>query len=270
MASKRQIEQYYDKGYFIADDAVEPDTLEALTAALRRAADKVRSGEVVADADQISTGGDGKEPDVIMGLMAPEFGEPIFAEYLASEPVERYVYPFLGEELRLGWVSAFVIQDRGYECGWHRDIGAEERDGSYEVEMEILGRYRKNLLKWHMALVDDPCLWIVPGSQQRYRTDHERDVLINKQTDDIPGAQQIKLKKGQTVFWNGNTIHRGRMPEGMKERLTVTGALVKHQQGDPPEALDTRFRWRLADNVQESLPSKIKIYYDRWRELQEV
>ena len=59
-----------------------------------------------------------------------------------------------GEELRLGWVTVFAIQGDAYQCGWHRDFGAEERDGSYEVEMEILGRYRKNLLKWHTTLVD--------------------------------------------------------------------------------------------------------------------
>ena len=45
MASKTQIAQYKDQGYFIADDAVVPEMLPALTAATRRAADKVRSGE---------------------------------------------------------------------------------------------------------------------------------------------------------------------------------------------------------------------------------
>ena len=179
MASKEQIQQYNEQGYFIADDAVASEMLPTLTEATRRAADKVRSGEVVDNTDQIGTGGEGKKPIVIFGVMAPEFNEPIFAEYLASEPVERYVHSLLGKNLRLGWVTVFAIQGSGYQCGWHRDFGAEERDGSYEVEMEILGRYRKNLLKWHTALVDDPCLWIVPGSQRRYRTDHEREVLIS-------------------------------------------------------------------------------------------
>ena len=271
MASKEQIEQYKDQGYFIADDAVAPEMLPILTEATRRVADKVRSGEVVDNTDQIGTSGDGKNPVVIMGVMAPEFGEPIFAEYLDSEPVKRHVRSFLGEELRLGWVTVFAIQGSGYQCGWHRDFGAEERDGNYEVEMEILSRYRKNLLKWHTALVDDPCLWIVPGSQRRYRTDHEREVLIsNKGVGDIPGAKQIKLKRGQTIFWNGNTIHRGAMPAGMEERLTLCGCLVKHQENDPPETLDERFRWCLADNVRDTLPEQIQLYYDRWKQLQIV
>ena len=271
MASKAQIVQYEDQGYFITDDAVAPEMLPTLTEATRRVADKVRSGEVVDNTNQIGTDGDGKKPIVIFGVMAPEFNEPIFAEYLASEQVERYVRPFLGEELRLGWVTVFAIKDSGYQCGWHRDFGAEERDGSAEVEMEILSRYRKNLLKWHTALVDDPCLWIVPGSQRRYRTEQEREVLIsNRGVGDIPGAKQIKLKRGQTIFWNGNTIHRGVMPTEMEERLTLSGCLVKHQADDLPETLDERFRWRLADNVRETLPEKIQLYYDRWKRLQIV
>ncbi len=271
MASKEQIQQYNVQGYFIANDAVSPDMLPLLTEATRRARDKVHSGAIVDNTDRIGTGGEGKNPVVIMGVMAPEFSEPIFAEYLTSEPVERYVHSLLGKDLRLGWVTIFAIKGSGYQCGWHRDFGAEERDGSYEVEMEILSRYRKNLLKWHTALVDDPCLWIVPGSQCRYRTNHEREVLINnKGIGDIPGAKQIKLKRGQTIFWNGNTIHRGVMPAGMEEHLTLCGCLVKHQVDDPPEVLDERFRWRLADNVRDALPEKIQTYYDHWKQLQIV
>ena len=144
------------------------------------------------------------QPTFIMGLIAPEFGEPILADYLSCEPVLRHVRPFLGDELRLGWVALCAIKDRGYECRWHRDFGKQERDGSYEVEMQILKHYRKNLLKWHLALVDDPCLWIVPGSQQRYRTEQERQSLLSMQTHrDIPGMLRIKLKRGQTVSGTG-------------------------------------------------------------------
>ena len=58
-----------------------------------------------------------------------------------------------------------------------------QKDGSHEVEMEILGRHRKHFVKWHMALVEDPCLWIVPGSHRRYRTDLERERTSTWSTD---------------------------------------------------------------------------------------
>ena len=63
MASEEQIQQYNEQGYFIADDAVAPGMLPTLTEATRRAADKVRAGEVVDNTDQIGTGGEGKNPN---------------------------------------------------------------------------------------------------------------------------------------------------------------------------------------------------------------
>lgn len=271
MAFEQQIAQYYEQGYFIADDAVEPEMLAALEPAARRAAAKVRSGEVVVDMERIGTGGPGDDTRDLLGLIAPEFGEPVFAEYLGSKPIETYMQAMLGPELRLGWIAIFVIPGpEDYDTGWHRDFGHEERDGSEEVEMEILGRHRKNVVKWHMALVDDACLWLVPGSHRRYRTAQEREALINERFMDLPDAQQIVLQRGQTVFWNGNTIHRGMMAAGTPERLAMMGALAKHQDDDPMEEVEVRYRWRLADNIRDGLPAKTQLYYDRWRQLQQV
>jgi hypothetical protein len=91
MATKEQLEQYYDLGYFIADDAVDSQMLAALEPASLRAVDKVRSGEVVAGQDSIGTGGPGDDKFDILGLIDPEFNEPVFAEYLSSEPLLRHV-----------------------------------------------------------------------------------------------------------------------------------------------------------------------------------
>jgi len=267
MASQEQIDQYHDQGYFIADDAVEPDMLEELTAAAQRAAAKVRSGEVVDDENGIRIGGKGAEPDFVSGLMAPEFGEPVFAQYLGSDPVDRYLRPFLGEERRLGWVNLCAVGDQ-YQGDWHRDTGGQAKDGSYEVEMEILARHRKHFMKWHLALVDDPCLWIVPGSHRRYRTEREREVLINARQGDIPGALEIVLKRGQTIFWNSNGIHRGWKPEGMGDRSTLMGGLINHHsEYEASEKGD--HRWLLADNIRPSLPQRTRRYYDNWRSLAE-
>ena len=41
------VQEYYDRGYFIVDDAVEPEMLEDLEAASLRCVAKVRFGEVV-------------------------------------------------------------------------------------------------------------------------------------------------------------------------------------------------------------------------------
>ncbi len=268
MASQEQVEQYHQEGYFITGDVVEPRMLEELAAAARRVVARVRSGEVVDDGDGIRPGGPGEEPAFVTGLMAPEFGEPVFAEYLGSEPVARHVQPFLGDEPRLGWVHLCVIAG-DYEGAWHRDVGGQDRNATCEQEMALLARHRKHFVKWHLALVEDPCLWIVPGSHRRYRTDEEHRCLVEGGQGELPGGLQIVLKKGQTIFWNGNTIHRGRKPEGMKDRSTLMCALIDHRsEYDEGEKGDQR--WFLAGNVRGSLPQRTRRYYDNWRSLAEL
>jgi hypothetical protein len=165
-------------------------------------------------AGRIGTHGPGVEPDFISGAMAPEFGEPSFSEYLGGEPLAACLTEFLGPTRRLGWVHLCAMRDE-YDGAWHRDTGGSSNDGSIESELEVLGSFRRNFLKWHTALVDDPCLWVVPASHLRYRTEREQECLSVDRHGEIPGAVRIRLEAGQTVFWNGNAIHRGGKPEGM-------------------------------------------------------
>lgn len=122
-------------------------------------------------------------------------------------------------------------------------------------------------MKWHLALVDDACLQLVLGSHRRYRTEHERRCLLETRHDDIPGQITVELRAGQTVFWSGNTIHRGVMKKDV-ERLTVAGSWAKHDEGDEPDETDHRYKWRLSEDVRPNLPDAMRPYYDRWRALQ--
>ena len=79
----------------------------------------------------------------------------------------------------------------------------------------------------------------------------------------VTGAVQIDLSAGQTVFWDSNTLHRGRAPAGMTERWNLTGSLVRHE--DDREELDERFAWRLPDYVREGQPAGVLGLYDNWR-----
>jgi hypothetical protein len=87
MLTDEQRELYKTQGYFIVDDAVEPEMFDRLLAAARRVKQKVRSGEV----DVYTHWTDPGEPWAIRGLFTPEFEEPVFAEYLMSDPVMSYV-----------------------------------------------------------------------------------------------------------------------------------------------------------------------------------
>ncbi|MGA1197773.1 MAG: phytanoyl-CoA dioxygenase family protein [Candidatus Latescibacterota bacterium] len=256
---------YERDGFFVVDDAVDPNMFEPLLEATIRTKKRVRAGEV----DQFTHRAPDGEPWAIRGLFAPELGEPLFAKYLMSEPVMQYVRPFIGSELRLGGVLIFTNPyTKDYGFGWHRDFGTQERDGSYQIEMTILNRPMSGI-KWHLAMVDDDCLQLVPGSHKRYRTAHERKCLLEKdmRNADIPGQYTVSLKAGQTAFWSGNTIHRGVMKRET-ERLTLAGSWTKHTGSAKQTETDKRLKWMLARGVRGALPQEMKPMYDRWRSLQ--
>ncbi len=263
MLTDEHREQYRTEGYFIVDDAVDTQMLEPLLAASRRVNETVRAKAVDLYTHRTNSG----EPWAIRGLFGPEFEEPIFAEYLMSRPIMDYVELFLPGPLRLGGVLIFTNpHDVDWGFGWHRDIGKEARDGTEEVEMAVLNRPKMGL-KWHLALVDDDSLQLVPGSQRRYRTPFERECLLQTRNANIPRQHIIRLKAGQTCFWDGNTIHRGMLKKDA-ERMTLAGSWRKHKDDDPQEETDPRLKWMLAENVRGFLPEAMRPMYDRWRALQ--
>jgi Phytanoyl-CoA dioxygenase (PhyH) len=258
-----RIEQFQTNGYFIVNDAVEPDLLQPLLAASRRVVDKVRSGAVDRFTHYAKLG----DPWAIRGLYAPEFGEPIFAEYLMSKPVRSYAESYLGTKLCLGDVVLFTNpHNADFGFGWHRDFVQNETDGTEEEQLEILNRPMTRLT-WHLALVDDACLMLVPGSHRRYRTAYERECLQQRRHADIPGQETIELKAGQTAFWCGNLIHRGIVKKNV-ERMTLSGMWEKYKEDDVPRQTDPRFKWLLAENVRGALPEAMRPLYDQWRMLQ--
>lgn len=266
MPTPQQADAFHTEGYFIAEDAVDPNMFDDLAAAARRAKAKVRAGQV--DVYTHWSTPEKTEPWAIRGLLAPEFDEPVFAEYLMSKPILDYVHYFIGTELRLGAILIFINPHHAdYDIGWHRDWGGiDDRDLDYDGEMAVLHKPRQGW-RWHLATVDDECLQIMPGSHRRYRTAHERTCLLQTRQSDIPGQRTIKLKAGQTAFWSGDTIHRGVYKKNA-ERLTISAAWSVHEEGGEPQAVDERLRWRLREDVRANLPEDMHPYYDRWHALQ--
>ena len=259
MDIEKVVEEFWGQGYTIVDDALEPELFERLERASWNVWDKVRSGEV-------DPWGKGPDAGSIFGLLAPEFGEPVFGEHFLSPSLLRYVHEFLGTELRLGYVH--LRNSAGeYDTGWHRDV-AVSAEMAYDEEIALLNRPMQ-AMRWQTAFTDDPCLWLIPYSQRRFRTQEEHRALYEDRKMNLTGQVNLFLQRGQTLIWDGNTIHRGRKPADMKERLVMTGGLRKYYPDEPKEEkIDERFRWRLADNVGEALPDQVRLWWERWRALQ--
>lgn len=265
MFSRQQLDRYHKDGFVVVDDIVDPNMMEKLLKASRRVKQRVRLNEVDLFTHWASPG----DPWAIRGLFAPEFGEKDFAAYLLSDPVMGYVRPVLGNELQLGGVLLFTNpHNNDYGFGWHRDSIRTKAEMSEKQELELLDPEGPiNSLVWHLALVDDACLMVVPGSQLRFRTEQELRCLTDTRHEDLLGQHEILLNAGQAVFWNNKIIHRGVIKKDV-ERLTLSCVWEKYVKGGTPKEVDARVRWQLESGVRNSLPEGMLVPYDRWRALQ--
>ena len=97
----------------------------------------------------------------------------------------------------------------------------------------------------------------------------------------MPGAQVVQIKAGQTVFWNGDGLHRGRTTGGV-ERISLAGGWAgpppggwdgfqptpQQQDRTPPKVFPLQ-QWKLNPAFRDSLSSEwMKVSYDRWYLLQ--
>ena len=191
--TNQQIENFESRGFFYAEEATPKAMVPDLLAAARRVIQKVRDREVEGYTHRTDT----EEPWAIRGLFAPEFDEPIFARYLMCEEVLPFVHHYLGPDLKLGSVLIFTNpHDRDWGFGWHRDFGKLPRNAGEEEELEILNR-PQNSFKWHLALQDDECLQLVPGTHRIYRTDYERECLLETRHADIPDSAPFTSKQAR-------------------------------------------------------------------------
>jgi hypothetical protein len=294
---------------FIVDDLVEPELLDRLEAAAWGAWGRVKSGEVAVadntpDAIQVS----GLLAPEFGADSAP------FAEHLSSAVVERYARLFCGDKLRLGFIGLWVSDgDSAYDSTWHRDTGGvlgtnHREDVDEPREFDILrasrgyagsllegggtvpslgaprrlpvgaaGEYLGKTFKWQMALHEDgdPCLFVCPGTHQRFRTEEERQALCFEWETDGKNGQpvkqlatevQLKLKRGQAAVWAGSLIHRGRKPPEHPVRMSLIGNIARADLDIPPESPK---EFLMVQGLRESWASLprghvLQGYYDNW------
>ena len=96
MVSEAHHRAFEEDGFFIVDDAIDPALLEPMREAAARIKDRVRSGEV----DVFTQWAEPGEPFNILGMLSPDFDEPIFSDYLLCQPLMDAVIEQIGSDLR--------------------------------------------------------------------------------------------------------------------------------------------------------------------------
>jgi hypothetical protein len=256
------------------------------------------------------------EPWAIRGLVHPAFGEPIFAEFHGSPDflnfVSSWCHGLKPEDMVLGGMLLWCNpRQNEHALSWHRDVtwwgtgkpyfaqrevrGEGPEAYSEEVErtrwQEIQENNAKSLterkgVSMFLALVDDECHELIPGSHMRWRTPYEHDVLLPKSmkeqgvpytpswngSDPLPNQLAIRLKAGEALIRNGATIHTGHtVPERERNTLSIGWSRWSGPPTEEPVVTDVRSAWQLDPAVRDALPHEwMKTAWDRWAATQRL
>ncbi len=251
----------------------------------------------------------------IRGLIHPAFKEPCFAQFLGSPDFLNFVHSWCDlkpHELEMtGMLLWCNPRKNEHKLGWHRDAtwwgtGAPHRaqrddrgstldDYSEEVEKirwkEIQEKNaaslrERNGVNLFLALVDEECHELIPGSHKRWRTPFEYDVLLPQKMKDLgvpytpswngidplPDQVAIRLKPGEALIRIGSNIHTGHtVPKRERNTLSIGWSKWEGPPTEEPKVADARHAWQLDPSVREALPHKwMKTTWDRWAEKQKL
>ena len=311
-ATPERLAHLEEHGFVIIDDFVSSEWIPKLRDAGRRVteASAPEIGYDRLDLSRVYVHRTGEEePWAIRGLTHPAMKEPIFAEFWGSEEFigfcESWCRDFSREDAVLTHMLLWCNPRKSdNSLSWHRDLswwGDGERkpsqldnrgtieDYAEDVERkrweQIREDNRKNLeerkgVSMFLALVDDECHELIPGTHNRWRTPLEHDVLLPKKMKDagvphtpswngedpLPGQTAIRLRPGQALIRNGATIHTGRtFPDRERNTLSIGWSKWGGPSDEEPKVEDARMAWTLDRAVRDALPHEwMKKAYDRY------
>ncbi|CAE6455975.1 unnamed protein product [Rhizoctonia solani] len=214
--SQAQKDAYAHDGYVFVPGLIDDSQLPALREACDRVVDKTRAGEwpyrrIVGKQFPPFVG---SEPDSwgVQHITHPDLHERIFVRWYGSEAVVGAATSLLGcteDQVQMELFNLLINPDRhAFALRWHRDDVPET--ASPEEEIAAL---KTNFfgVQWNTALYDDACLFVVPGSHREPRTPDQRALSSSQEAPndpmDMPGVICVKLKAGDTVFYQNNILH---------------------------------------------------------------
>ena len=318
-ATPERLEYLKEHGFVIINDFVDNPYIPILREAGRRitegCAPEHGYSKVDCSKGYVHRAG-GSEPWAVRGLIHPAFGEPGFAEFHGSPDFLRFVHSWCDglepEDMVLGGMLLWC-NPRHHEGGvsWHRDVTwwgtgkpyfaqRDDRGEGPEAYSEETERIRwdeirannaeslteRSGVSMFLALTDDECHELIPGSHDRWRTPYEHDVLLPKAmkdqgvphtpswngVDPLPGQVAIRLKPGEALIRNGANIHTGHTATD-RERNTLSIGWSKWSgpSTEEPAVADVRSAWQLDPAVREALPHEwMKTAWDRWAATQKL
>ncbi len=255
MLNAAQLDQFHELG-FVVIDGFASELFDPLRKATDRVIKRTRAGTWAAR--KCPNG------DVwgVSGLLDPKLEEPIFAMYMATPHVIDVSADLLGDRnLRLSLTNLLCNpQVSDYAIAWHRDSGNPRDSG--EKELRHLNQMQYGV-QWNGALYEESCLRVVPKTHRRNLNAAERDVLHNRPMDPMPGELIVKLRAGETVYYNANLLHRGVYPCGTR-RETLHANLVSMKSPVPFKLHYEAVKFMEVPGFKNTIPAALHPLLDNW------
>ncbi|KAJ7502386.1 hypothetical protein B0H11DRAFT_1988374 [Mycena galericulata] len=215
--SSSQKTAFEEDGFVILPGLISPDDVPRLESACDRVIARTREGSWAyrrTVGKQFPPYGD-SNPDSwgVQHVMHPELKETVFSQWYTSTAVVNAVETLLGcreEELQMELFNLLINPlSHNFALRWHRDdISGEATE---QEERLALDAWKPHGIQWNTALYEDSCLYVVPGSHKIPRTPEQRVHSEGQDAPDdpldMPGAIQVHLKPGDSVFYNSNILH---------------------------------------------------------------
>ena len=318
-ATPERLAHLKEHGFVIINDFVDNPWIPVLREAGRRVTEACGPangyGKIDCSRGYVHrTGAD--EPWAIRGLVHPAFDEPCFAKFHGATDFLDFVQSWCGglqpEDVTFGGLLLWCNPRQAeHALGWHRDVtwwgtgkpyfaqreirGEGPEAYTEEVERERWAEIRANNARsigertgvsMFLALVDDECHELIPGSHDRWRTPYEHDVLLPKGmkekgvpytpswngVDPLPNQVAVRLRAGEALIRIGATIHTGHtVPDRERNTLSIGWSRWSGPFTGEPAVADVRSAWQLDPEARDALPYKwMKTAWDRWAETQKL
>ncbi|KAJ7782408.1 hypothetical protein DFH07DRAFT_790564 [Mycena maculata] len=213
----RQKTMFEEEGFVIIPGLISPDDVPRLQSACARVVSRTRAGNWPhrrTVGKQFPPYGDGDlDSWGVQHVMHPDLGEPIFSQWYTSTQLINAVENLLGckeDQLQMELFNLLINPvSHNFALRWHRDDISEK--ATQEEERLALDAWKPHGIQWNTALYEDSCLYVIPGSHKVTRTPEQRLHSEGPEAPvdplDMPGAIQVLLKPGDSVFYNSNILH---------------------------------------------------------------
>ncbi|KAF8750093.1 Phytanoyl-CoA dioxygenase (PhyH) [Rhizoctonia solani] len=204
--SQDQKDAYARDGYVFISGLIDENELPAFREACDRVVAKTRAGEwphrrIVGKQFPPFVG---DEPDSwgVQHIMHPDLHEPIFVRWYGSEALVGAATSLLGckeEDVQMELFNLLINPDRHtFVLRWHRDDVPETATLEEEIAALKTNFYGVRFVQWNTV-------------HREPRTPEQRLLSSTQEAPedpmDMPGAICVKLKAGDTVFYQNNILH---------------------------------------------------------------